>query len=176
MSNYFSRQLPVLRFAMKFDDYPLDPDSSGEGQNAENLAAYMTNEMARAVFEAELEAMARGEFPGPTPRIGAWTEAHELMAEVESPSYMPMDTARGELFPEDEELSLLMHEQDRQFASDGYPSRSRVRTAEQTLRVASNREVIRRIRRPRVTCNVQKRPRKVDYVPLSSRRINPEDK
>ncbi len=88
---------------MKYDSDPLDPNSFDEEQSVETtdeekLAAYMTSEMARAVFEAELEAMARGEFPGPTPRIGAWTEAHELMAEVESPSYMPMDTARGELF------------------------------------------------------------------------------
>ena len=86
----------------------------------------MTSEMARAVFEAELESMARGEFPGPTPRIGAWTEAHELMAEVESPSYMSMDTARGELFPEDEDLDFAC-EQGRQFTSDEYPSRRQVR-------------------------------------------------
>ncbi|HEY1255529.1 MAG TPA: hypothetical protein VGF01_12175 [Terracidiphilus sp.] len=166
---------------MKYDSDPLDPNSFDEQQNVEatdeeNLAAYMTSEMARTVFEAELEAMARGEFPGPTPRIGAWTEAHELMAEVESPSYLPMDTARGESFEEDEELSLLMHDQGTQFASDGYPSRSRIRAAEQTLRVASNREVLRRIRRPRAFSNFQKRPRRAAYFPPVSRRMNPEDK
>jgi hypothetical protein len=166
---------------MKYDEYPVDPDSpdleqNGEPTDEENLASYMTSEMARAVFEAELEAMAQGEFPGPTPRIGAWTEAHELMAEVESPSYMPMDNARGELFFEDEELNHLLREQGRHFVSNGYPSRRLVRTVAQARRHASNREVIRRIRRPRVTGNLQKRPRKVDYVPLASKRINPEDK
>ena len=166
---------------MKYDGDPLDPDSLDEEQNGEttdeeNLANYMTSEMARAVFEAELEAMARGELCGPTPRFGRWTEAHELMAEVESPSYMPMDNARGELFPEDEEFRLLMHEQDRQFASDGYSSRSRVRTAEQTLRVAFNREVIRKIRRPRAFDSIQKRPRRAVYFQLASRRMRPEEK
>lgn len=165
---------------MKYDSDPLDPNSFDEEQNVEatdeeNLAAYMTSEMAQAVFEAELEAMARGEFPGPTPRIGAWTEAHELMAEVESPSYMPMDTARGELLEEDGELSQLMNEQGRYFAGDGYPSRRQVRTTIQALRVASNREVLRRIRRPRAFSNIQKRPWRAAYFPSASRRMNPED-
>jgi hypothetical protein len=36
--------------------------------------------------------------------------------------------------------------------------------------------VIRRIRRPRVTFNIQKRARRAVYFPLASRRMNPEDK
>jgi hypothetical protein len=166
---------------MKYDSDPLDPNSFDEEQNVEatdeeNHAVYMTSEMARAVFEAELEAMARGEFPGPTPRIGVWTEAHELMAEVESPTYLPMDIARGELFEEDEELGYLMREQGRYFAGDGYPSRRQLRTTAQALRVASNREVLRRIRRPRAFSDIQKRSRRAAYFPLASRRIDPEGK
>jgi hypothetical protein len=128
---------------MEFDDIPLDSGPSDFEQDGEDLAVYMNSQIARATFEAELNAIADGELCGPTPRFGKWTEAHELMAEVESPSYMSMDNARGELFSEDEELSLLMHEQDRQFASDEYPLLRRVRTAEQTLGVASNRDVMR---------------------------------
>jgi hypothetical protein len=165
---------------MKYDFDPEDHNPSDEEQNVEttdeeNLAAFMTIEMARAVFEAELEAMVRGEFPGPTPRIGVWTEAHELMAEVESPSYLPMDTARGELFEEDGELSQLMDEQGRYFAGDGYPLRRKVRTTIQALRVVSNRDVLRRIRRPRAFGNIQKRSRRAAYFPPVSRRMNPED-
>ncbi len=166
---------------MKYDSDPLDPNSFDEEQNVEatdeeSLAAYMTSEMARAVFEAELEAMARGVFPGPTPRIGAWTEAHELMAEVESPSYMPTDTARGELFEEDEELGYLMREQGRYFAGDGYPLQRQACNIAQARHVASNREVIRRIRRPRAFSDIQKRPRRAVCFPPASRRMNPEDR
>jgi hypothetical protein len=145
---------------MEFDNFPLDSGPSDFEQDGEDLAVYMNSQIARATFEAELNAIADGELCGPTPRFGKWTEAHELMAEVESPSYMPMDTARGELFPEDEELGHLLREQGRQFASDEYPSRRRVRTVAQARRHASNREVIRRIRRPRVTFNIQKRARR----------------
>jgi len=78
---------------MEFDDIPLDSGPSDFEQDGEDLAVYMNSQIARATFEAELNAIADGELCGPTPRFGKWTEAHELMAEVESPSYMSMDNA-----------------------------------------------------------------------------------
>jgi hypothetical protein len=55
---------------MKYVDYPLDSGSSdfeqnGEMAEKENIASYINSEMARAVFEAELAALARSEFLGP---------------------------------------------------------------------------------------------------------------
>jgi len=161
---------------MEFDNIPLDSGPSDFEQDGEDLAVYMNSQIARATFEAELNAIADGELCGPTPRFGKWTEAHELMAEVESPTYLPMDIARGELFEEDEELGYLMREQGRYFAGDGYPSRRQLRTTAQALRVASNREVLRRIRRPRAFSDIQKRSRRAAYFPLASRRIDPEGK
>jgi len=181
VANYSSRQLWEMRFAMIYDDYPLDPDQSGVEQNGEttneeNIVAYMNSQIAKAVFEAELEAMAQGEFPGPTPHFGEWTEAHELMAEVESPSFMGMDTSRGELFPEDEELGHLLREQGRQFAGVGDLPRRRVRPVTLARQFTSGHGVARRIRRPRETGSIQKRPRKAAYFPLASRRMDPGDR
>ena len=166
---------------MKYDDDPRDPYSSdgeqnGDATDEEDLANYMNSEIARATFEAELNAIADGELCGPTPRFGKWTEAHELMAEVESPSYMSMDTARGAVFPDDEDLDYALGEYERQFSSDEYPSRRGVCTVAQARRFAFNREMIRRIRRPRAIGNIQKRPRRAAYLSLASRRMNPEDK
>jgi hypothetical protein len=165
---------------MKYDDYPLDSNPSDFEQNGEttdegNIAAYMNSEIARAVFESELDAMARGEFPGPTPHFGEWTEAHELMAELESPSFIPMDTSRGEFFHEDEELSQLLREQGGQYPGDGYLPRRRARTAAQARRFTSNREVVRRIRRPRGNGQIQKRPRRAFHFPLTSGRLDSEE-
>lgn len=161
---------------MKYDDYPREPDSSDGEQSGEDLASYMNSQIARATFEAELNAIADGELCGPTPRFGKWTEAHELMAEVESPSYMPMDSARGAVFPNDEDLDYALGEYERQFSSVEYPSRRGVCTVAQARRFAFNREMIREIRRPRAIGNIQKRPRRAAYLSLASRWMNPEEK
>ena len=136
--------------------YSSDGEQNGDATDEEDLANYMTSEIARATFEAELNAIADGELCGPTPRFGKWTEAHELMAEVESPSYMPMDTARGAVFPDDEDLDYALGEYERQFSSVEYPLRRRVCTVAQARRSAFNRELIRRIRRPRATWQYSK--------------------
>jgi hypothetical protein len=93
---------------MKLDDCPFDPsptdvDRKLETPTEEDEVSWDGIPMTSAELADEMNAMARGEIPMPTPRLKELSEEEQRMLEDLEPFDVAMDYPWAPLYPEDDD-------------------------------------------------------------------------